>query len=492
LKFAKVRVTKTSFPAARQLSARNPRTGEHDFQFESPSQAQLVAMCTRARAAQVAWSAVCVDQRVSALQQFANLMAAERETLHAALSIDTGRHRLAHLEIDYVIGMLHGTKALGEVLQRPRGGESRSLPGVQYTTHLRPYALVAVISPWNFPLLLAMLDSIQALVAGCAVVIKPSEVTPRFAAIMQRLIERVPALDGALQFVQGDGVIGAALIDLADMVCFTGSVSTGRKVLAKAAERFIPVFLELGGKDPLIVLPGSDLKSAAACALRASVQASGQACQSIELIYVQRAEQETFLQELVTAAQKIGINFPNIDQGGIGPIIFDRQVAILVDQIRDAKDRGATIHCGGEIEYHEGGAWLRPTVISGIRDDMLLLRDETFGPLLPVLAYDDVAEAIARINASEYGLSAAVFGPDQAAACLVAAQLDVGAVSVNDAGLTSFVFEAEKQSFKASGLGGSRMGEAGVLRFVRKKAVLVQTGQPVSLDILQETQDGGS
>ncbi|MEZ5566741.1 MAG: aldehyde dehydrogenase family protein, partial [Gammaproteobacteria bacterium] len=326
---------------------------------------------------------------------------------------------------------------------------------------------------------------IPALLAGCAVIVKPSEVTPRFVAPLMASLEGFPELAAVLAFITGDGATGAALIDQVDAVCFTGSVPTGRKVAEACAARFIPAFLELGGKDPVIVLDSADPDRAAAIVLRASVQATGQACQSLERVYVDHRIAPAFIDRLVARADAVELNFPDSHRGQVGPLIFERQAEIIAGQLKDAAAKGARIRSGGHIERHGGGLWLRPTVVTDVRHDMTLLTEETFGPVMPVMVYENVDDAVRLANESIYGLSGAVLGEeDQALA--VARRLNVGAVSINDGGLTTEVFDAEKNAFKLSGLGASRMGPSGLLRFLRNKALLIQRGQAKDISALDE------
>jgi acyl-CoA reductase-like NAD-dependent aldehyde dehydrogenase len=360
------------------------------------------------------------------------------------------------------------------------------MPHVKHRPQFVPYPIVGVISPWNFPLTLSMIDTIPALLAGCAVLLKPSEVTPRFLAPLGRALQRVPELAAVFAFVEGDGRTGEALINNVDAVCFTGSVPTGRKVALQCAGRLIPAFLELGGKDPLIVLEGANLDDAVTAALRGSVLATGQACQSIERIYAARPLFDAFLERLVKAASACRLNWPDISKGEIGPIIFDKQARVLEAQLADARAKGAQVLTGGVIESHGGGLWLNPTVLSSVNHGMSVMMEETFGPIMPVMAFDTVDEAIRLANDGPYGLSAAVFASTIEEAEAVARHINAGAISLNDAALTSLFYEAEKHAFGASGLGGSRMGAAGFHRFLRRKAMIANTGKPVPLSRFAE------
>ncbi|MGJ3230869.1 MAG: aldehyde dehydrogenase family protein [Oceanicaulis sp.] len=468
------------------LSVRNPRTGAQDYTFTPPSAAELDAIAARLRKAQAPWVALSMEERMAALSRWADALEAEIDAVSAALEVDTGRRRVARLEVQGAIASLRGW-AVSAPLLAPKADwlEGRSNPSLRHTGQYVPYTLVGVISPWNFPLTLSLIDTIPALAAGCAVIVKPSEVTPRFVEPLKKTIEAAGLAD-LLAFAPGAGETGQAVIERCDLVCFTGSVPTGRKVAAAAAARLIPAFLELGGKDPLIITRSADLDQAVIAALRGSVLSTGQACQSIERIYVDASIHDAFLDQLVEAVQAVRLNHPDINQGEIGPLIFDRQADIIAAQIEDARAKGAIVHAGGEIETHGGGRWLRPTVLSGVDHSMTVMTQETFGPVLPVMAYGDVDEAVALANDTEYGLSAAVFAGTLEEAEAIARRLDAGAVSLNDAALTALFYEAEKQSFKNSGLGPSRMGAAGLTRFFRRKALIANTGAPLPLGAYRE------
>lgn len=475
----------------RRLPIRNPRTGLMDYEIEAADAAELARVAARLRAGQVQWAAAGVARRLEVLKAWTAHLSANVGPLIEALSTDTGRHLVAASEIQAVVGMVAGNAVLApRVLPsagQPAGERASATPGIGIQTQFVPYGLVGVISPWNFPLLLSMLDTISALVAGCAVLVKPSEVTPRFVAPLMASLDGFPELKAVLAFATGDGRTGAALIDQVDAICFTGSVPTGRKVGEACAARFIPAFLELGGKDPVIVLESADPDRAASIVLRASCQATGHACQSLERVYVDSRIAPKFIESLVRQAEAVKLNFPDSHRGQIGPLIFERQADIIAGQLEDAVAKGARIMTGGQIEHHGGGLWLRPTVVTDVNHDMTLMTEETFGPVVPVIVSRDTDEAVRLANDSIYGLSAAVIGEEQAALA-VARRLNVGAVSINDGGLTTVVFDAEKNAFKLSGLGASRMGPSGLLRFLRQKALLIQRGRAKDMSDLEEAR----
>ena len=359
------------------------------------------------------------------------------------------------------------------------------MPGISGQVQYVPYTLMGNISPWNFPFLLSMVDTLSALAAGCCVVAKPSEVACRFVTPLRKALADIPELDAVCAFVLGDGEVGASLIAHVDVVSFTGSVRTGRKVAEAAAKQFIPAFMELGGKDPLIVTAGADLDMATEIALRASVAATGQACQSIERVYVDSRVHDEFVRQLMVKAQHVEINYPDIHCGHIGPFIFSDQAAVVAGQIADALSKGARLHYGGEILDH-GGKWCLPTVLTEVTHDMDIMIDETFGPVIPIMRFSDLEEAIQYANVGRYGLSANVVADTLEQGESIARRLNVGAVSINEGSLTSMIHGFEHQPFKESGMGHSRMGPDAIMRYMRKKAIFVNSGPPVPVDTFKE------
>lgn len=463
------------------IAVRNPRTGAADYAIDPLDAGQIGTLAAELRDRQRAWAAQSTQHRVEMLRSLAAAITQHRGVIAEALSVDTGRRAISAIEVTGTLGLIERWAARASALIAEYNGARRpsAIPGIALATKLVPYPLVGVISPWNFPLTLALIDAVPALAAGCAVIVKPSEVTPRFIRPLMTAIAEIPGLP--LAVIEGDGTTGAALIEAVDFVAFTGSVATGRKVAAAAAHAFIPASLELGGKDPMIILASADPVWAAGIALRASVVNTGQACQSIERIYVARQIAEPFLAALVEQAAAVRLNAEDIGTGDIGPFIFAAQAAIVQAQIDDAVARGATVLTGGRVEEIGGGQYLRPTVLTGVTGDMAIMREETFGPVLPVTAFATIDDAVAIANDSAFGLSAAVLAASPEEAEAVAVRLSAGAVSINDGALTSMVGDAEKSSFGASGLGPSRMGDSGMLRFFRKQALIRQTGTALPL-----------
>jgi len=335
--------------------------------------------------------------------------------------------------------------------------------------------------------MLRSIDAIPALLAGCATIIKPSEVTPRFIEPMLESIKDVPELDKVLNYVAGGGETGQHIIDNVDIVCFTGSVPTGRKVAESSARNFIPAFLELGGKDPVIVTKSADLDRATDAVLRGSVHATGQICFSIERVYVDRSIHDAFVDQLVEKSEELALNDEGIRTGNLGPLIYEKQAEIIDRQLEDAQKKGAIIRTGGKSEAINGGKYVRPTVVTDVTHEMSLMKDETFGPVMPVMAFSSTEEAVQLANDTEFGLSAAVIAGDELEAMEIGRKINAGGVSLMDTTLTGAILrDAEKTSFNLSGMGGSRMGNASILRFFRKKALIVNPDPPAKMKDIRE------
>lgn len=475
----------------RSLPITDPRSGRISGHLQAAGTAAVQDIAARLRGAQPGWQNVGLGARIQSLVRWREQLNLRRETIVGALSADTGRQLLCQLEMLKTIELIdHWIERAPHILAGGGTGRSRMEPSVTWRQVNVPYPLVGVISPWNFPLTLAVLDAIPALLAGSTVLLKPSEITPRFVQPLRESIGASEGLHPVFDVLVGDGRTGEDLVDAVDAVCFTGSVVTGRKVAEQAARNFIPAFLELGGKDPAIVTATADLDNAVRAIARSAFGATGQACQSLERAYVAHEVFDDFLQRLVRTADEIRLNCRRIDRGHLGPLILPYQAERIQRQLDDARAKGARVHCGGRIEEYGGGTWCRPTVLTLVNRDMLVMREETFGPIIAVMPTKSSREAIERANDSDYGLSGAVFAGSANEAETLAVQLEVGAVSINDAGLTAMVNDVEKNSFKLSGMGGSRMGDSGMRRFLRKRALLFQTAPAASIDVLRETQAG--
>ena len=471
------------------IPVKNPRTGEIDYHVTPPTRQEIVNECQSLRSAQVEWGNAPLAYRISIMLKWADAIEARRDAIVKAESQDTGRWRLASESPDGIIWGIRGWCERAETVieNALRAGQSSTMPSIKLAQQLVPYSLLGVISPWNFPMMLSSIDAIPALIAGSAAIIKPSEVTPRFIEPLKEAISAVPELDKVLTYVAGGGETGQDIIDNVDIVCFTGSVPTGRKVAEACARNFIPAFLELGGKDPVIVTKSADLERATDAVLRGSVHATGQICFSIERVYVDEAIHDAFVERLIEKTGEISLNDSDIHKGHIGPLIFDKQASIIDRQLDDAVAKGAHIRSGGKSIEIAGGKYVKPTIVTEVDHSMTLMRDETFGPVMPVMKFTSIDEAIDLANDTEFGLSAAVIAGNENEAMEIGKRINAGGVSLMDTTLTgSILRDAEKTSFNLSGLGGSRMGGASILRFYKKKALMINPDMPVKLKDLHE------
>ena len=456
------------------MKVKNPRTGQYYYEIFPPTFEELSTKTKFMRESQVAWKELGVEHRIKALQAWKEVVNEHREELIDAICMDTGRKWETVLEVDLVASSIDRWSNLSRSFFSITERKTSSIPFLEIEQGYEPYQLVGVISPWNFPLLLSLIDTIPALLAGCAVVVKPSEITPRFIEVLQNTINQVPDLLGILNYVEGGGETGADLCKLTDIICFTGSTETGRKVYQAACDNFIPVFLELGGKDAVIVTETADIERATSAILWGSVANAGQSCLSIERIYVHRNVYHSFLSRLVAKANLLELAYPTMDSGQIGPIISEKQVLIIDNQLDDAFKKGAVLKAGSrKCEELDGGFYCRPSILTDVNHDMKIMTEETFGPILPVMVYTTVDEAIKFANITQYGLSGAVFAGTEEEAMKIARQMKCGAVSINDAALTAVMHEGEKNSFKMSGIGGTRMGPSAIKRFMKQKAYLI-------------------
>lgn len=464
----------------RTLPVRDPRSGKIDFELPVTPAEEVAAKAARLRRNQKDWAALTLQQRIGVMQRWLREVALRVDEIAEADAADTGGCHTSYLQGFITMGNIAGWVEDAELALHRASfhGPSKSMPEVEVRSQLVPYPLVGVIGPWNAPMMLVLLDAIPALFAGTAVLLKPSEITPRFVEPLFETVRAVPELASVFDYALGDGVTGQQMIDQVDLVCFTGSVPTGRKIAMQCAERLIPCFLELGGKDPVIVTENADLERAATAVLRGAVHANGMVCFSVERIYVQESIHDAFVQLLVEKAGEVRLNSGDPRAGHIHPFTYAPQAQIVEQHIADAVAKGATIQVGGKVENIGGGLYMRPTVLTGVNHDMQIMREETFGPCLPVMSFGTVEEAVALANDTVFGLTASVIAGSEEEALPIAEQINAGAVFIQDTFLT---FAKNRtigtHSFGFSGLGGSRTGPESILRFVRRKALMTQHGE---------------
>jgi acyl-CoA reductase-like NAD-dependent aldehyde dehydrogenase len=442
---------------------------------------EVRAAVNRARQAYCDWKELSFQQRARVMLAAREAFISQREELIELLCAETGKPRLeAIVEITYVCDVLTFYAKQGRRFLEPQRVTPHLLRNKKVTVHYRSRGVIGMITPWNFPLILTIGESIPALIAGNAVIIKPSEWTPliamRGAGLLHSAFQSWGLPAEILQIVNGRGETGAALVDEADMIAFTGSVRTGRLVAERAARRLIPVSLELGGKDPMIVLRDADLERAANAAVWGAFTNSGQVCISVERVYVEESVADDFIRRVVekTKALRQGYDAKEKGEGNrvdIGAMTFPKQVDVVEDQIADARARGAQILSGGRRNPNLEGSYFEPTVMTGVNHSMKVMTEETFGPVLPIMRVKNELEALRLANDSVYGLNASVFTRDKMRGERLAAQVDAGMTCVNDVIAGFGVTDAPSGGMKESGI-GKRHGAEGIRRFCHQQVIV--------------------
>jgi acyl-CoA reductase-like NAD-dependent aldehyde dehydrogenase len=460
------------------IRVKNPATGQILEDLPCADAAAAEAAVARARAAQPAWGALPFAARARALRRLARAMRDDGGFLDTLIA-ESGKpgYEAELIELFYTLELTRyytgraGRRALRDELRHPLIFANKRARVVRH-----PRGVVGVIGPWNFPLLCNYADCVGPLIAGNAVVLKPSDQTPltslRVAALWKKL--GLPA--GVLEVVAGRAEAGTALAATADMIFFTGSVAVGRQVAAAAAGRLIPVVLELGGKSAMIVLADADLPRAAHAAVWSGFAGSGQVCIRTERVLVEASVADRFA---VLCAEEVGrlrqgvppLGQPEASEVDVGAVTFAPQIERAEQQIADAVARGGRLLAGGKRREDLGGQFFAPTLIADATVEMAVMRDETFGPVLPIMPVADAEEALRIANDSPMGLSGSVWSADVEKARSLARRLQTGSVCINDVLVNYFCVEAPLGGVKSSGL-GLRHGPEGLRQFCRLETIV--------------------
>ena len=474
-------VTDLSTSGADTVPVLAPFTGEVLHELPLSSAEDVADAAATVRAAQRAWRAAGFAHRRDVLLRAHDLLLAGREELMDTLQTETGKTRGQAFEEVFSgasVTRYYAVSARSVLVTRRRHS---GLPLVTRTrVSYRPKGIVGVITPWNYPLSLSLMDVVPALAAGNGVVQKAdNQGALTILASRRAFIEAgVPAALWAV--VAGDGAeIGNAVVDAADYVCFTGSTATGTKVGERAAARLIGASLELGGKNPLIVLDDVDPAAAAADAVYSCFASMGQLCVSIERIYVQRSIADSFTRSFVERVRQLTQGAAMDYTTDVGSLTSAAQLERVAAHVDDAVSKGAMLLAGGRARPDLGPFFYEPTVLADVTDDMLCASTETFGPVVAIHVVQSEDEAIAAANSSEYGLNASVFSASLPRARRVADRIDAGSVNINEGYRASFgSIDAPMGGMKKSGL-GRRNGREGLLRFVESRTVAEATGRVV-------------
>ena len=449
----------------------NPATGVVAGQVQWTDPADVPTIAAGLRAAQREWEQVGARGRNKVLARFAVWLADHRGEIEELLISETGKSAVdAAQEVPMLIMILSYYIRTAEKALAPEKRPA-ALPFMaikKITVHYRPRPVVGIIAPWNYPVANALMDGIGALAAGCAVLLKPSERTPLTAEVLRRGWHEAGGPE-VFALAQGARAVSEAVVDNVDYLQFTGSSATGSKVMERAARRLTPVSLELGGKDPMIVLDDADVKLAAHAAVWGAMFNAGQTCVSVERVYVLDSVYDAFVKAVVRDVESLKVGAG--EGKTFGALIDEQQLAVTERHVRDAVAAGARALTGGR-RTDTSGSFYPPTVLVDVDHSMACMTEETFGPTLPIMKVGSVAEAIRLANDSQYGLSASVFSRDVERAKNVALQLDCGAVNINDVISNLMCTTAPMGGWKTSGIGARFGGADGLRKFCRVETVV--------------------
>ena len=461
--------------AVSRIASTNPATGEVLGELDCAGPTEVHAAVARARAMQPEWSAWGVRNRVKVLQRFQQILLDRKDNVARCITREAGKPYVeslltevfvvldaARFLVDHAYSILRDEHLpYGNLAVKPKSGRILR----------EPYGVIGIISPWNYPFSTPGSEVIAALVAGNAVVLKPSEFTPLIALELRSLLHEAGVPEDAFQALPGEGATGAALVSSTiDKLIFTGSVPTGRKIAQTAADRLLPVVLELGGKDPMLVLDDANIDVVSSAAVWGAFSNAGQACLSVERCYVHEKLYADFVAACAEKTRKLRVGNGMDASTEIGPMINERQVRIVESHVEDARARGARILTGGSRLRELGPTFFAPTVIADVDHSMQIMREETFGPVLPIASFTNDDEAVRLANDSDFGLAASVWTSDSRRGQALARQIQAGTVMVNDVMSCFSISEAPHGGMKASGLGRTH-GRWGLEEMVRVKYV---------------------
>ena len=469
-----------------EIEVYNPITSELIGTVPQTSPEVVAAVVERAREGQRIWGAMTPKARARILARWAETMWQNQKEAMAVIRQETGKNdtgafvEVVLMDMTAAYYTKHGPKMLKSQKRQP------AFPFLQTgRVYYKPHGVVGMISPWNYPMLLALIDVIPALIAGNAVVFKPSEITPYSTLYAVESLHEAGVPRDTAQVVTGDGQVGAVLVDHVDYVCFTGSTEVGRKVAQRAAARLIPYSLELGGKDAVIVLKDADLDIASSHVLIGACENAGQTCTSVERVYVEDAIYDEFTNRVREYAETLQIGQGDGFDVHVGSLTNERELLRAESHIQDALDKGAQLIFGGKRRPDLGPLFFEPAVLIDVDHSMEVMQEETFGPLVPIMRVADVDEAVQLANDNPYGLSGAIFTKYLKVGEQIATRLNTGDITVNRVNIVPGSPHMPWGGQKASGI-GRRAGPEGMMRFVTPQSIVAdrQIGVKPALSVI--------
>jgi acyl-CoA reductase-like NAD-dependent aldehyde dehydrogenase len=463
--------------ATATIGVENPATGELITTIPVLGADEIEAMAQRARVAQPGWEAMGFEGRGKVLRRAQKWMLDNAERVIDVVVSESGKtHEDAQLaDLGYTVSALgFWAKEASDYLadERVPSWNNPVAAGKKLIIRYAPIGVVGVIGPWNYPIANSFGDCIPALAAGNSVILKPSEVTPLSSLLMEEMMRECGLPDDVFQVATGDGSTGAALIQHVDVVMFTGSTRTGKAVMKAAADELIPCYLELGGKDPMIVCADADVERAANAAAFYSMNNGGQVCISVERVYVEEPVYDEFVQKVTDNIRELRQGAPaGIGTVDVGAVTFPPQLDIIDSHVRDAVEKGAKVLTGGHAQAG-AGRFYEPTVLVDVDHSMKCMQEETFGPTIPIMKISDPDEGVRLANDSNYGLQASVWTRDVRRGEELARRIQAGVVCVNDAQVNYTALNLPMGGWKASGL-GTRHGANGIRKYTKVQSLLI-------------------
>ena len=459
-----------------QIKSFNPITGELLGVVDNLDSEELDKLISHAREAFLSWKNLSFKERGEYLLNFREELASRIDEFTLFVSQETGKPRFEALtaEVFPLIQLISWTvKRAPQILKTKRISISVLKYKKSYL-HYEPMGVVGIIAPWNYPLTIPLGEALMAIMAGNCVIVKPSEITPLIAKKAEEIFKKVGLPDGVFQVATGDGETGAHLVESSHIkkIFFTGSLRTGKRIASMAGELLKPYVLELGGCDPMIVCEDADVERAASGAVWGSFMNAGQTCASVERVYVHHKVADIFIEQVVQKTQKLRVGQDKNFDADVGAVTFKKQFSVYKEHLDDALAKNAKILVG---DMPRDNVFAKPTVLLGTNEDMAIIREETFGPYLPIEVVYDEDEAVSKANHNQYGLCASVWTKNRAQGEKLASQLEAGTVTINDCSFTHALPETPWGGVKNSGVGRVH-GEHSFYEFVNVKHINFDRG----------------